>query len=123
MQQPPIRLLETVLPVDSLPQGQVTLLGDSAHSMVRQKNCQDIVKQLIKLLQVPFRGMGANTALTDACALARGIVKGIKDGREIDDMLRTYEKNMIPNGRSKVLASRETAESTESSDVSGGRVG
>ena len=32
--QPPIRLVETVLPVDRLPAGPVTLVGDSAHSMV-----------------------------------------------------------------------------------------
>ena len=34
MQMPPIRLLETVLPEDGLPYGRVTLVGDSAHSMV-----------------------------------------------------------------------------------------
>ena len=34
MQQPPIRLLETVLPDQELPDALVTLLGDAAHSMV-----------------------------------------------------------------------------------------
>lgn len=34
IQKPPIRLLETVLPDEGLPNGRVTLLGDSAHSMV-----------------------------------------------------------------------------------------
>ena len=34
MQKPPIRLLETVLPDEGLPNGRVTLVGDSAHSMV-----------------------------------------------------------------------------------------
>lgn len=34
MQRPPIRLLETVLPHDTLPSGPVTLVGDAAHSMV-----------------------------------------------------------------------------------------
>lgn len=32
--RPPIRLLETVLPEDTLPNGRVTLLGDAMHSMV-----------------------------------------------------------------------------------------
>ena len=36
MQQPPLRLLETVLPCEELPTGPVTLLGDAAHSMVSQ---------------------------------------------------------------------------------------
>ena len=66
--------------------------------------------------------MGANTALLDACDLARGIVQGIKDRAEIDDVLRTYEATMIPRGRAKVLDARQTAESTESSDISGGRL-
>ena len=35
MQQPPIRLLETVLPDKELPGTLVTLMGDAAHSMVR----------------------------------------------------------------------------------------
>lgn len=32
--QPPIKLLETLLPDQNLPRGRVTLVGDSAHSMV-----------------------------------------------------------------------------------------
>lgn len=36
MQTPPLRLLETVLPDQVLPSGPVTLVGDAAHSMVRQ---------------------------------------------------------------------------------------
>ncbi|KAK3111724.1 hypothetical protein LTR53_012731 [Teratosphaeriaceae sp. CCFEE 6253] len=35
MHLPPIKLIETVLPVDVLPDGTVTLLGDAAHSMVK----------------------------------------------------------------------------------------
>jgi len=34
MQKPPIKLVETVLKVDRLPDGPVTILGDAAHSMV-----------------------------------------------------------------------------------------
>lgn len=40
MQQPPLRLLETVLPNDVLPSGPITLVGDAAHSMVRRNSYQ-----------------------------------------------------------------------------------
>lgn len=72
--------------------------------------------------QVPFRGMGANTALLDVCDLAKTIISGAKDWRNIDVFLREYEKKMVPRGRTKVLESREIAESDESFDVSGGRL-
>lgn len=36
MQCPPIRILETLLPDHLLPRGNVTLMGDAAHSMVSQ---------------------------------------------------------------------------------------
>lgn len=35
MHTPPNKMIETVLPADSLPNGRVTLVGDAAHSMVR----------------------------------------------------------------------------------------
>jgi 2-polyprenyl-6-methoxyphenol hydroxylase-like FAD-dependent oxidoreductase len=67
--------------------------------------------------------MGANTALLDVCDLAKAIISGAKDWSNIDTLLREYEKTMVPRGRTKVLESREIAESDESFDVSGGRLG
>ena len=66
--------------------------------------------------------MGANTALLDVCDLAKAIIFGSKDWSNIDALLREYEKTMVPRGRTKVLESREIAESDESFDVSGGRL-
>ena len=66
--------------------------------------------------------MGANTALLDVCDLAKAIISGAKDWSQIDVLLRDYEKRMVPRGRTKVLESREIAESEESFDVSGGRL-
>ena len=37
MQQPAIKLVETILPEDRLPAGPITLVGDAAHSMVNSK--------------------------------------------------------------------------------------
>ncbi len=102
--KPPIKLIETVLPMDVPPSSPVTLVGDSAHSMV------------------PFRGMGANTSLLDACELATAIIDGVKHSKTADEVLRPYEERMIPRGRTKVLESREVAESDSNFDVSGGRL-
>ena len=66
--------------------------------------------------------MGANTALLDTCELAKAIINGIRDESDVEQVLRSYEDIMIPRGRRKVLESRETAESKESFDVSGGRL-
>jgi 2-polyprenyl-6-methoxyphenol hydroxylase-like FAD-dependent oxidoreductase len=66
--------------------------------------------------------MGANTALLDVCDLANAIISGANEWRNIDVLLREYENKMVPRGRTKVLESREIAESDESFDVSGGRL-
>ncbi len=66
--------------------------------------------------------MGANTAVLDACDLAQHIIQGIGDGRETSAILRAYEEQMIPRGRTKVLESRADAESDSNFDVSGGRL-
>ncbi|KEF61053.1 uncharacterized protein A1O9_02618 [Exophiala aquamarina CBS 119918] len=102
--KPPIKLLETVLPKQALPRGRVTLVGDAAHSMV------------------PFRGMGANTAILDVCDLAEGIIHGIESGDDLSWMLKSYETTMIPRGRSKVLESRATGDSADALEVAGGRL-
>ncbi|KAK5684264.1 hypothetical protein LTS10_004128 [Elasticomyces elasticus] len=100
---PPIKLMETVLPVNVLPDGCVTLLGDAAHSMV------------------PFRGWGANTALLDACDLGRVLIKVAEAGEGLRPALREYERTMIPRGREKVLESRAEGEA-EKYELDGGRV-
>ena len=125
MAKPPIKLVETVLPTDKLPAGQVTLMGDSAHSMVNfdEHSMSNLRRTCTNHQQVPFRGMGANTALLDACDLAKAILGGLKEESYIEHVLRSYEADMIPRGRQKVLESREIAESQESFDVSGGRLG
>lgn len=121
MQWPPVRLLETVLPPYGLPKGRVTLIGDSAHSMV----CTPLVPSMnlltIPLTQVPFRGMGANTAILDACELGENLIKGIQTEEDLHWVLQTYERNMIPRGRLTVLESRDTANSDDAQEISGGR--
>ncbi|KAJ9605987.1 hypothetical protein H2200_009836 [Cladophialophora chaetospira] len=104
LQWPPVRLMETVLPLQGLPRGRITLLGDGAHSMV------------------PFRGMGANTALLDACNLGEGLTKGVQAKEDLQWVLQTYEEKMIPRGRQKVLESRATADSDDAHEISGGRI-
>jgi hypothetical protein len=66
--------------------------------------------------------MGANTALLDVCDLAEGIIDGIEASNSVNEVLRMYEKCMIPRGRRKVLESRATAESESNFDISGGRL-
>ncbi|EXJ74309.1 uncharacterized protein A1O5_02605 [Cladophialophora psammophila CBS 110553] len=104
LQWPPVRLMETVLPPRNLPRGRVTLIGDAAHSMV------------------PFRGMGANTALLDACDLGEGLIKGIQEKEDLQWVLQLYEQIMIPRGRNKVLESRATADSDDAREIAGGRI-
>ncbi|KIX99717.1 uncharacterized protein Z520_04353 [Fonsecaea multimorphosa CBS 102226] len=104
VQRPPIKLAETVLPNQLLPRGNVTLMGDAAHSML------------------PFRGMGANTALIDASDLAKGIIEGIRNSSSVDSVLQAYERVMIPRGREHVLASHAVGEAAVASQLAGGRL-
>lgn len=71
--------------------------------------------------QIPFRGMGANTAIIDSCELGQAIINGVKEKVDLEWMLKCYEEVMVPRGRAKVLASRATGESTATSDLLGGR--
>jgi salicylate hydroxylase len=77
---------------------QITLIGDAAHPMS------------------PFKGQGANQALLDALALARGITKGCgpssrwrKDGIR-KSVLTDFEAEMLSRSASKVKDSAEAAQ-------------
>src|SRR5690606_3154678 len=78
--------------------GQATLIGDAAHPMS------------------PFKGQGANQALLDALALARGISKGcrpLSQWREVgirECVLTEFESNMLARSASKVKDSAEAAQ-------------
>jgi salicylate hydroxylase len=75
--------------------GRVTLIGDAAHPMS------------------PFKGQGANQALLDALALARGIAKGCRPlsrWRELglrNCVLTEFEAEMLERSASKVRDSAE----------------
>ena len=77
---------------------QVTLIGDAAHPMS------------------PFKGQGANQALLDALALARGITKGCKplsQWREVGvrkSVLTEFESEMLERSATKVKDSAEAAQ-------------
>jgi 2-polyprenyl-6-methoxyphenol hydroxylase-like FAD-dependent oxidoreductase len=78
--------------------GGVTLIGDAAHPMS------------------PFKGQGANQALLDALALARGISKGcrpLSQWREAgvrESVLTNFESEMLERSASKVNDSAEAAQ-------------
>lgn len=60
---------------------------------------------------IPFKGVGANTTITDACELGQLVVerrKGSCDGRltDAEGMIRQCNQVMIPRGREIVLLSR-----------------
>ena len=78
--------------------GALTLIGDAAHPMS------------------PFKGQGANQALLDALALARGISKGcrpLSQWREAGlrkSVLTEFESEMLERSASKVKDSAEAAQ-------------
>lgn len=77
--------------------GQATLIGDAAHPMS------------------PFKGQGANQALLDALALARGIYKGCRpmtNWRELglrESVLTDFENEMLDRSAIKVKGSADAA--------------
>lgn len=77
---------------------QVTLIGDAAHPMS------------------PFKGQGANQALLDALALARGIARGCRpmsNWRTIGirkSVLKEFEAEMLERSATKVKDSAEAAQ-------------
>ncbi|NRB41477.1 MAG: FAD-dependent monooxygenase [Pseudomonadales bacterium] len=88
-----------LLKPEMLAQGaQVTLIGDAAHPMS------------------PFKGQGANQALLDALALARGITKGCgpyshwKEAGVRESVLTEFEAEMLARSATKVKDSAEAAQ-------------
>jgi len=84
---------------------QVTLIGDAAHPMS------------------PFKGQGANQALLDALALARGISKGChpsshwrKAGMR-KSVLTEFESEMLERSATKVTDSAQAAQHLHSANV------
>ena len=77
---------------------QVTLIGDAAHPMS------------------PFKGQGANQALLDALALARGISKGcrpVSEWRKVgirESVINEFESEMLERSAIKVKDSAEAAQ-------------
>ncbi|OUR86515.1 monooxygenase [Gammaproteobacteria bacterium 42_54_T18] len=84
---------------------QMTLIGDAAHPMS------------------PFKGQGANQALLDALALARGITKGcrpLSQWREVgmrESVLTEFESEMLERSATKVKDSAEAAQFLHSDTV------
>ena len=78
--------------------GNITLIGDAAHPMS------------------PFKGQGANQALLDALALARGISNGcrpLSNWRSVgirESVLKEFESEMIERSAVKVKASELAAQ-------------
>jgi 2-polyprenyl-6-methoxyphenol hydroxylase-like FAD-dependent oxidoreductase len=66
--------------------------------------------------------MGANQALLDACELGVALADAADQGKNISEVLRAYERIMIPRGREHVLLSRADAEADDHFNLSGGRV-
>jgi 2-polyprenyl-6-methoxyphenol hydroxylase-like FAD-dependent oxidoreductase len=83
----------------------ITLIGDAAHPMS------------------PFKGQGANQALLDALALARGIAHGCRSfskWREVGlrkSVLTDFEKNMLERSATKVKDSADAADFLHSKTV------
>ncbi|WP_114325837.1 FAD-dependent oxidoreductase [Candidatus Colwellia aromaticivorans] len=84
---------------------QVTLIGDAAHPMS------------------PFKGQGANQALLDALALARGISTGCRPRSQWREtglrgsVLTKFESEMLARSASKVKGSAEAAKFLHSDTV------
>jgi 2-polyprenyl-6-methoxyphenol hydroxylase-like FAD-dependent oxidoreductase len=85
--------------------GNVTLIGDAAHPMS------------------PFKGQGANQALLDALALARGISKGcgpLSQWKEVGvrkSVLTEFELEMLERSAAKVKSSAEAVHFLHSDNV------
>ncbi|WP_433437659.1 FAD-dependent oxidoreductase [Nonomuraea sp. CA-141351] len=84
-------VLRTSVPIEPWPAGNVTLLGDAIHAMS------------------PAGGVGANTALRDASALAAALGEAAA-GRPLVQALAEYEAAMVTYGFAAVRASAENGQ-------------
>jgi 2-polyprenyl-6-methoxyphenol hydroxylase-like FAD-dependent oxidoreductase len=76
--------LRTYVPEQRWPTGRVTLIGDAAHAAA------------------PTTGNGANTALRDAAALARGLALAARGETTLAEAIELYETAMFDYGRMAV---------------------
>ncbi|KAI0593272.1 putative monooxygenase [Biscogniauxia sp. FL1348] len=93
--QPGIVLQSVELTADQLPLGQVTLIGDAAHSMT------------------PFRGEAGVCALTDGLRLGH-IITRIKEtqahGTEYEQLIAEYRDDMLKRGSRSIKVSNPVLE-------------
>jgi 2-polyprenyl-6-methoxyphenol hydroxylase-like FAD-dependent oxidoreductase len=97
MLRPPLQFVE-FFPSEGLRSrsSSVTLLGDAIHTMI------------------PFYLAGANTAIRDACDLARALERYPS---ELPTALQYYEEIMIPRAREMVLQSRAAGDWPDLNDI------
>lgn len=98
-----IRFRQSTL-VDPWPSTTVTVLGDAIHNMT------------------PVGGLGANSALRDAAALARQLL-AVRDGATLIPAIAAYEEQMRDWGYAAVRESNENAARATASNPVSRRVG
>ena len=107
---PPLKLRTCT--VESIPNGRVTLMGDAAHTVTP---CTFPIASFPPSLLPPYpiyhtnkvstvRGDGGNNAMKDAVNLIRQISKS--DGTNLLQLVREYEKEMLPRAKEIVQLSR-----------------
>jgi 2-polyprenyl-6-methoxyphenol hydroxylase-like FAD-dependent oxidoreductase len=89
--------------VDPWPSSTVTVLGDAIHNMT------------------PVGGLGANSALRDAAALAKQLL-AVRDGAALVPAIAAYEKQMRGWGYTAVRESTENAERAIASNPAARRI-
>jgi len=91
--------VKTSVPIPPWKTRNVTLLGDALHNMT------------------PFRGIGANTALRDAAALRRALIRVDRGENELIPTLAAYERDMIEYGFRAVRTSLKEMERLHSDGI------